>query len=252
MKPTKRMRAAQPHLLASMLLLLACAATVVFAWYPSPFLVLSGPGAIAALLVVVACVVGPALTWLVATPGKARSKLRFDLTVIGLIQLTAMAWGMYNLSLQKPHFMVFTLDRFEVLARRDVVDPIENPAFLDKPLIGPVMLYADMPTDSQAFQLLLQEVMFEGKPDLQYRPEFWSVYEQRRQQAAQVARPLSDLRAARPADAADIDALVETNGGDISRFGFVPAMMRNGAFTVVLDAVTGHLVGSLETNPWLD
>jgi hypothetical protein len=248
----KRTRTALLHLGPSLLLLAACAGLVLFAWYPYPFLQLSTSGGRAALLVAAACVIAPALTWLVATPGKGRSKLVLDLVVISLIQVSTVAWGMYNLSVQKPYFMVFTLDRFDVLARREAFGWIDNPAFLDKPLSGPIPLYAEMPSDPDTYQRFLREVMFEGMPDLQFRPEFWSRYAGRAQEALQAASPLADLRGARPDAAECIDTLVGDHGGDITQLRFVPGMMRGGQFAAVLDATSGELLGYVQTDPWLD
>ena len=53
---------------------------------------------------------------------------------------------------------------------------LTTPGFWKKPTAGPILLYANMPADPAAYQQLLQEVMLEGKPDLQFRPEFWSLY----------------------------------------------------------------------------
>jgi hypothetical protein len=247
-----RSSAALLHLCFSLLLLAACAGLVMFAWYPGPFLQLPRSGELAAALTAAACIIMPALTWLVFTPGKSRPKLILDLVVIGLIQLSAVTWGMYNLSAQKPYFMVFTLDRFDVMSRRQVFGSIDDPAFLDKPFSGPAILYAVMPAaDSNDYQRLLQEVMFEGKPDIQYRPEFWSVYSERAREVLRASRPLADLRAARPDAAGPISALVVDRGGDITQLKFVPGMIGRGHFAAVLDGASGDVVGYINTDPWL-
>lgn len=246
-----RSRAALLHLLPSLLLLALCACLALYLWYPYPFRQLPESGRFSLLLIFSAIIVGPTLTWLVHKPGKHGRALAFDLGVIALIQLVAMVWGMYTLYLARPYFMVFAVDRFEILARRDVTYPVNNPAFLDTPLNGPVPLYANMPTDSEQFQRLLQEVMFEGKPDLPFRPEFWSSYEERQHLVLQVSQPLDVLRRARPAAVADIDALVQDNGGEIGNLQFVPGMIDSGSFTVVVEASTGAISGYLATDPWI-
>ena len=246
----KRSRAALLHLLPSLLLLAVCAGLALFLWYPHPFRHLPESGRFSLLLIGSAVVVGPALTWLVFKNGK--KGLVLDLAVIGLIQLAALGWGTYTLYLAKPYFMVFAVDRFETLARRDVTYPVGNPAFLDKPFTGPLALYANMPADTDRFQKLLQEVMFEGKPDLAFRPEFWSAYEDRQHLVVQVAQPLGSLRQARPAAAAAINALVRDNGGEIAELQYVPGMIGSGHFSVVIDARSGAISGYLDTDPWLN
>lgn len=246
-----RSRAALTHLWPSLLVLAGFAGLLLLVWYPYPFRQFAQSDKFAIALILSAAVIGPAMTWLVYKPGK--HGLLLDLVVISLIQLAAFGWGALSLYHNRPYFMVFTVDRFEVLSGRDVDFAwIRDARFLDKPLAGPVLLFANMPTDPAAYQKLLREVMFEGKPDLQFRPEFWSLYADRKAPVLQKSGPLADLRHNRPDSKDAIDRLVNRHGGDIGRLRFVPALFRDGQFTVVLDAATGDVVDALQISPWLD
>ena len=183
---------------------------------------------------------------------KGKRGMLFDLVVITLIQVLAIGWGARALYLNRPYFMVFTVDRFEVISIREVdVDTIKDPAFLDKPFTGMVELYANLPKDHQRFQKLIREVMFEGKPDIQFRPEFWSLYPERQELALEVSQPLQKLRAARPEASRAIDKLVQAHGGNLNNLQFVPGLINDGQFTVILDAQTGAVIDFLGINPWL-
>ena len=243
-------RAALSHLWPSLLVLATLAVLILFTWYPYPFRQFGDSGKFAALLILAAVVLAPALTWFVYKQGKRG--LLFDLWVIVIIQLAAIAWGTYSLYQSRPYFMVHTIDRFEVFSKRDVdVTQVTDSRFLDKPLAGPILLYANMPSDPVAYQKFLKEVMFEGKPDLQYRPEFWSLYAERQKLALEKSRPLEDLRNARPESFSAIDQLVNKSGGDIGQLRFVPALLANGQFAVILDANSGEVAGMLMIDPWL-
>ena len=243
-------RAVLSHLWPSFLVLATLAVLILFAWYPYPFRQFGESGKFAALLILAAVCLAPALTWFVYRQGKRG--LRVDLWVIVIIQLAAIAWGTYSLYQNRPYFMVHSVDRFEVLSKRDVdVTQVTDSRFLDKPLAGPILLYANMPVDPVAFQKFLKEVMFEGKPDLQYRPEFWSLYSERQKPALEKSRPLEDLRNVRPESVSVIDQLVNKSGGDIDQLRFVPALLPNGQFAVILDANSGDVVGMLMIDPWL-
>lgn len=247
----KRSRVTLIYLWSSLLVLALCAAVIMVAWYPKPFLQLPDSGRFSVLLLVCAALVGPLLIWFMYKPGK--KGMLFDLVFIALMQLAALGWGMYTLYLSRPYFLVFTLDRFEVLAHREVdTDKISNPVFLEKPMSGPIPLYANMPADQDAYQKLLREVMFEGLPDLQFRSESWSLYQQRRQQVLDVSRPLAELRDARPESHTAIDKLVAENGGDITALRFVPGLLHAGQFAAVLNASNGDIAGYLVTDPWLN
>lgn len=246
-----RSRAALTHLWPSLLVLAGFAGLLLLVWYPYPFRQFAQSDKFALALVLSATFIGPVMTWLVYKQGKRG--LLLDLVVISLIQLAAFGWGALSLYQNRPYFMVFTVDRFEALSGRDVdLAWIRDARFLDKPLTEPVLLFANMPTDPAAYQKLLREVMFEGKPDLQFRPEFWSLYAERKEQVLQKSRPLADLRDDRPDSKEAFDRLVNRNGGDIGRLRFVPAMFKDGQFAVILDAANGDVVDSLLISPWLD
>lgn len=243
-------RAALTHFWPSALLLLTIGGLIVFAWYPYPFLQFEDTAKFPLMLIVIAGLIGPAMTGLVYK--KAKRGLVFDLSVIIIIQLTAVAWGTVALYQNRPFFMVFTVERFEVLSMRDV-DPgsITNPRFLDKPFAGPILLYAEMPT-GDAFQKLIKEVMLEGQPDLQYRPEFWSIYSDKQILAIKPSKALNELRIMRPDSVAEIDKLVQKHGGDINKLNFVPVLHQNGQFAAILEADSGKFIDSLVLDPWIN
>jgi len=243
-------RAALTHLKPILLLIAVLAALIFWIWYPYPFWQFGKSGKFALTLILTAACIGPALTWVVYKKGKWG--LVFDLWVIALVQLVAVGWGTMSLYQNRPFFMVYTLDRFEVLSKRDVdLAWITDPKFLNKPFAGPLMLFANMPQDPVAYQKLVREVMFEGKPDLQFRPEFWSLYSERKQYVLEKSRPLVDLRDGRPDSIGAIDKLVKNHGGDINQLKFVPALQSDAQFAVILDARSGEVLDSLIVNPWL-
>jgi len=243
-------RATLIHFWPSALLLIVIGCLIAFAWYPYPFLQFNDTAKFPLMMIVIAGLIGPALTGLVYK--KDKRGLAFDLSVIIIIQLAAVVWGTMALYQNRPYFMVFTVERFDVLSIRDV-DPstISDPRFLDKPFAGPIMLYANIPT-GDAFQKLLKEVMLEGKPDLQYRPEFWSLYHEKQDQVIKPSKPLSELRIMRPESVSEIDKLVQKHGGNISKLNFVPAQHQNGQFAAILGVDSGEIIDTLVVNPWID
>lgn len=243
-------QAAFKHLWPSLLLLAVIAGMLVLVWNPYPFLQFKTNDKFSLALILTAVLTGPALTWFLYREGKWG--LVFDLVVVVVIQISAITWGTYALFQNRPYFMVFTVDRFEVLSIRDVefTDPGQL-KFLNKPVVGPIVLYANMPKDPLGFQKLLKEIMFEGKPDLQFRPEFWSLYSERQAQTLRVSKPLEALRLARPEYATTIDKLVNTHGGDIGQLNFVPGMIKDAQFAVILDAESGEVVDTLTIDAWV-
>jgi hypothetical protein len=130
-------RAAMAHFIPSSLILLILIATIYLLWYPYPLLQFAGKTKFALSLVVIAGLIGPAMTFLVYKKGKRG--LLIDLGVILIIQMAALAWGSMALYQARPFFMVFAVDRFEIFSSHEVDQAqITNKQFLNKPFSGPI------------------------------------------------------------------------------------------------------------------
>jgi hypothetical protein len=60
------------------------------------------------------------LTFAVFNRAKGWRHLRWDLAIIGVVQLAALAYGLYTVALVRPVAMVFEVDRFRVVTAADV------------------------------------------------------------------------------------------------------------------------------------
>jgi hypothetical protein len=248
-----RPRAFVTHLALSALVVSGACAVIFFVWYPRPYFEATGAWHVLRVLIGVDLVLGPLLTLIVFKPGKWG--LKFDLCVIALVQLAALVYGLTTIYGERPYFTVFAVDRFYVLALKDVAE-----AELDeyriaerigaKPLRGPVHVVAERPTEPKAFQRFLEETVFEGKPDLERRPEFWRRYEGATSEVIARARPLSVLRAARPQAAEPIASLVAALGLPEERLAFLPLIAKNRDFSFVVDAADGTPLDVLDVDPW--
>lgn len=246
----QKFRAAGLHLGASALVLALAFGLIFLFWYPDPYFRIKGAGHIIKVLVAVDLVLGPLLTFVVYRRGKRG--LTFDLTAIVAMQVVALAYGMHAIHEERPRFMVYAVDRFNVLAAKDVdVSSITDPAFLAKPRRGPLLVVALRPTDPEARQRLLTETLFEGRPDLEQRPEYWREYASELQHVLARARTVAELRAARPEALAAIDRALNRLGREAGRVMFVPVIGKNGDFAVFIDPDDGAVLDAVEVNPWL-
>ena len=102
-----RLRASAIHLAIS-LSVATLAALVVFGWwYPYPYRELSGGRELFALVVVVDVVLGPLITLVIFNVAKTRRHLMMDFTVIGLLQVAALAYGLWTVFVARPVHLVF-------------------------------------------------------------------------------------------------------------------------------------------------
>lgn len=114
-----KLQAFSIHFGLSVLAVGAVCAVTLGVWYPSGLADLQGVWKILGILVGVDVVLGPSLTYVVFAPGKRT--LKFDLSVIALIQIAALAYGTWVISTQRPAYLAFMYDRFFVVAERDLL-----------------------------------------------------------------------------------------------------------------------------------
>jgi hypothetical protein len=201
------------------------------------------------VLVGVDLVLGPTMTLILFRPGKRG--LALDMTMVVLIQVSALLYGVSVIYTERPYYAVFAVDRLEVLAKRDVAaSAIEGTTFADKPLVGPILAHAQVPTDPQAAQRLMEETLFEGKPDIERRPEFWQSFDEQRDTILARARPLSELAAQQPDRHEEIGALSDSLGMNPDAISFIPVMGPHGALTMVIDSESAKPVAALSIDPW--
>jgi len=245
-------RAFLSHLGLSTLIVGIVLAIVFVVWYPSPFFEVTGTSSVISILIGVDLIVGPMLTAIVFKPGKPG--LKFDLSVIATVQLAALTFGVSVLYLERPYYMVFAVDRFYVLADKDLsLDGIpgeELADWIDKPFVGPLSVAAVRPEDAAARQQLLEETVFQGKPDIERRPEFWSPYDEHASDIFARASTLARLREGAPEFDDAIDKVVDAAGRGENDLGFLPLSAKKGDATAIIDRSDSSIVAVLDVDPW--
>ncbi len=243
-----RLRAFFYHLLLSAVIVGTVLSIVMFFWYPHPYFKVSGAMDPIRVLITVDLIMGPLLTLVLFRPGKWG--LKFDMTCVFTLQIAALIYGTYTLYAERPYYTVFVQDRFEVLARKDVVDSeIKDEAFRTKPWTQPIYAIATLPEDLMQRQRIMEEVLFEGKPDINQRPELWSRFDDKNVRVNRAMRPLSDLLERRP-DQAELITEAMQDYAEIEALVYVPITSRLRALALLIDRDTLRPVGALNIDPW--
>ena len=100
-----RIKAFLIHLGISTIIFLVLLFFIVFIWYPSPYFSTDGGWQGIKIVAAVDMVLGPLLTLIVFKSGKRG--LKFDLTLIGLLQAAALAFGVLIVHDQRTALVVF-------------------------------------------------------------------------------------------------------------------------------------------------
>lgn len=238
-----RIRAAGIHFGLSVLIAALAALLVFGLWYPYPYREISGGRELFLIVVGVDVVLGPLITLAIFNPRKSWRELRLDLGMVVLIQLAALGYGMWTVSVARPVHLVFEIDRFRVVHAIDVpADMLDKkPAGIEAmPLLGPTLL-AVRPFRNAAEKADATFAAL-GGADLGARPDFWQPYPAAKADVLNAAKPVSQLKTRFPAQAAEIDAVLQQAGRDAAGVAYVPMTGRKSFWTVFVDAATAEVV----------
>jgi hypothetical protein len=242
-----RIRAFLTHFGLSTLIVSLVLTIVLVFWYPPPFFQIIGATDALKILIGVDLVLGPLLTLVLFKPGKRG--LMFDMTCVALLQVSALAYGVSVLHEERPYFAVFAKDRFEVLAHKDVVKSQLRDDLGEKPWRTPLFAIADLPEDKAAYEKAFEEILFEGKPDIQYQPKYWSRYDQQSNKVVAKAKPLTELLSANP-DAADAINNIASGYASPDQLGYVPVIGKKQPFALVIDLESTLPIDIIAVDPY--
>lgn len=231
------------HFGASLLVALAVAMLVFAVWFPYPYRQLAGGTELFFLVMGVDLVCGPLLTFVLYNPAKPKRELLMDLSIVVVLQLAALAYGIWTVHTARPLYLVHELDRFKVIALADVdaSELTKLPEALQSQLFkGPQTVgLRDMSKEER------EKVMFEsvqGGRDYGERPSFYAKYDGIK--AYEKAKPIGDFVKKHPARQDDLNKLVGSSAQAAAQWRYLPVIARQD-WVAVLDA-KGEIVGYLQ------
>lgn len=240
----RRIRAAGLHFLASAAIAVLAGLVVFLLWYPPPYATLAGGISLFAMLVSIDVVLGPALTALIANPSKPRNELQRDISVIVVVQLLAMAYGLYTIAMARPVHLVFEVDRFRVVSASDIepAQLIKAPAaYRHLPWTGPTLIAARKSATQEemirALDLGLQGV------DLAMQPERWVDYGPNVEAVLKKARSAKLLLEKYPQVAEEVQVAAASHGVAPESVYFLPLDSRKASGVALLAAPDARIVG---------
>lgn len=243
-----RFHAATIHLCISVLIVVTLIILMMGIWYPSQYFKLMGGGELIYLIGGIDICLGPLLTFAVFKSGK--KKLKFDLAVIGLLQISALAYGSYTMFNARPVFTAFADGEFTVATANEITNDAlakaKNPEWKALPITGPVVVGISKPTDKKA----LEEIEFLSM-GIGYAifPSLFVPYESQKVEVLKQAKPISDLRTINKGNNAIVDEYIGQENRNEKDLVFVPISSFFGTFSAILDARTAAFITIIEAKP---
>jgi hypothetical protein len=238
------------HFIATALVAAAAAALIFLVWYPHPFEFMARGAELFMLVVGCDLALGPLLSFVVFNRSKTRLALIVDYTVIGIVQIAGMVYGVYSVAESRPVYIAFSVDRYEVVAARDLKEAelraATDPRFRNVPLSGPQYVAVAVP-EKEREQSLMDELA--GNPSF-VRPKWFTDIEPALPAIRKRASTLEDLEKRHP----DTKPLIAAALADVTvpheRLRALPISTRRGFWTAIIDEEDGLPVAWLEYDPY--
>ncbi len=204
----------------------------------------TGASGVFALLVAVDVVLGPLLTCVVFD--RMKRSLRFDLSVIVVIQLAALSYGTWTLWNARPLYIAALGHRFDLVTLPDIPQEIRNPS---TPYPLSLKWVGIKPPESQKEKSRVLEYAL-GGVDYGHFVEYHAPIESMAAELIKEAASISQLKQFNPGEELAIDRWLAKNNLDENRVKFQGLKAMAQDITVILDGKNGSVIGLAPFKPW--
>lgn len=242
----KRLRACAIHFVLSLIVATLAALLVFGVWYPYPYRELSGGRELFTLVVLVDVLLGPLITLVIFNATKTHRHLAMDFTVVGLLQIAALAYGLWAVFMARPVHLVFEYSRMTVVHAVDVGPETllkAPPELAQLPLSGPTLLSLRPLRGAEAIDSVLQATAGISQAA---QPALWQSYEIAKEQILLESIPIAQLKMRFVNFVNEIDEAVVRSGRPESMLRSLPLLSRQKAWTVLIDSKTAKPLGFFE------
>ena len=237
-----RWKAAAIHLAISAVVASVVLALFLLVWYPPPLFQADGGFRLLRTILIVDVVLGPLLTLVVFKAGK--KGLKFDLWVIGGLQVLALLFGMLVSFQARPAWIAVMPHRATIIHANEVYKPDESERYARAPLWGPQPVGVREPENEEERQALFDD-FFAGLPDIDYRASHYVPLADRMPQITAEAEPLQQ-RIDGSASADFYRRWLEKRGRTSAEGLYILSLLASvEELEIVLDAHDGTVVGYL-------
>ena len=248
---TSRWKAAGIHLAISLTLALGIAALLYLLWFPPPYFIAAGATGLMLLIIGVDVVIGPALTLLVFNPTKPKRLIRLDISIIGVLQAIAFAYGSFVICQARPVFVVAAVDRLEIVTANELSDADlakgHAPEFRRRSWTGPRLVGAK-PEGADTLGLAIQALS--GGKDIGSAPQYYIPYAESEGTLMKHARPVTALKSLTSAQTEHLRKLTDKAKERGDTLVYVPLQSRKVDYAAILSTRTRQPIAILAANPW--
>lgn len=247
------LKAGALHLLSSLVVMLAVAALVFNIWYPPPFNQVQGGFTLFLIVATVDVICGPLLTMVFWNPTKTHKEILSDLSLVVIIQIAALAYGLHAVAIARPLFVAYERDHFQVVSAADLRDAdiitpsqkIQPYSWTGPKVIGVKLYDGSHPKFLESVQLSLMGVY------PAFQPSRWLEYKAVQKETAERAHPLTDFISNQTSYKGSALTLSKSSGVPSEHMGYLPLNgFMQSDWSVIIDKRDGRMLGYLPFNGW--
>ncbi|MDN5630200.1 MAG: hypothetical protein L0G38_11705 [Lactococcus sp.] len=233
------------HLLISFFIALLVVGVIFFVWYPSSLATAVGVTHIFLMMLAIDVIVGPLLGLLVYKEGK--KTLKMDLSIIIVLQILALGYGVYSIEQGRPVWIAYNVDRFELVRKNEMItDHIDKalPRYQQISWFKPQYVAVEFAKDANVrSDDLFAEAL--GGISIAQRPERYVDFVQAKLQLQQRTKSLKELKQYN--DVKQVDRILSKYP---QATGFVPLKANAVDMTVLINKDKGEVVKIVDLRPW--
>lgn len=248
----KRIRASLVHLLISLFLVSSILAFVLLVCYPDPYYKVMGVGKLLFVLAFADICLGPLITFVIFNPEK--KWLKYELALVGILQLSALAYGATTIFIGRPVYVVFDENGFTLVSAYQIPETalkkLHDPSL---PMTGPKLVGARIPNDKALRRKYIDEVI-EAHVDLPRMLQYHVPYESITDEVKTKMQPLDLLLKRQPPDKLAeakgiLDEAVARSGLRYDELAVIPMVERGSNLTVLVRRDDASVVSILPIDP---
>jgi hypothetical protein len=238
------------HFVVTLALAAVAAALVFLVWFPDPFQKMIGGTALFMLVVGCDLALGPLMSLVIYNSRKSRRELVTDYTIVGVVQLAALVYGVVIMSGARPVYVAFNTDRFEVVQAGDLAPQelaaARDPVYAKVPWDGPRFVSVRVPPEDR------QDALFQSLNgnEEHRRPKFFVPFESQLEQLRKRAKPLAALQAKKPESKVLVESALRGVDLPATRLAWLPVRHFRGFWTALVDTDTGLPVAYIDLDPY--
>lgn len=234
------------HLSISAFVAISCVGLVFGLLYPGVFSKAADVSYLFFLMIAIDIILGPLLTFVIYKKGK--KTLKFDLFVIGLLQVSALIYGLYSVYIARPAYVAYDKGIFHLVRVHEIEKTHMNLAheqYKKQNLFGVdyVFVRNQFVSKQERDRIYFDEYLANVPAFI--KPEMYLPYSENSIQATKAAMNLNKLYDYNENE--KVNRVLEEHS---SANGFIPLKANAIDMTVLIQKQTGRIVAIVDLRPW--